>query len=209
MLDIGGGDVLQIGGGDVVPHCVDPCPVCAQPPLSDTQFWADHSGTDLASCPTCVACRLPRIPTGWGDLVEQINERHAHKELGDGGFDNGTVGIPRPHEHALWHGTSDDDVRRMAKLLRERQSKCTPWEKIVGTSSDADALVSRPRGKPLQVVCTCCNTSRNFDYIFGALKRIEHNTENGRGGKYMQSPSVIDFNERIVGLVLETLTLTL
>ena len=202
MLDVGAGDVL---GGDVVPHC----PVCSQPPLSDAEFWADHSGTDLASCPTCVACRLPRIPTGWGDLVEQINERHAHQELGDGAFDNGTVGVPRPHELALWYGTSDDDVRRMAKLLRERQSKCTPWEKIVGTSSDADALVSRPRDRPLQVVCTCCNKSRNFDYLFGALKRIEHNKENGRGGKYMQSPSVIDFNKRIVDLVLETLALTL
>ena len=181
------------------------CPQCAQPPLSPLcDFWNEHSGTDLATCPTCDSCRLPIIPTCWQQLVQQINEKHGHQPLAGGEFDNGTVGVPRPHENALWHAP-DEAVQLMATLLREKQSKCTPWEQIVRLSSDADWLVSRPRQRPLQVVCTCCATSFNFDFIFGAIKRIEHNESSGRGTKYLSSPSITDFNERVVPLVLKTL----
>jgi len=197
------GDGVQVGDGIEPPHV---CPVCSQPPLSDAEFWGAHSGTDLASCPTCLACRLPRIPTSWADLVVQINERYHHEELGAGEFDNGRIGVPRPHEHALWHGASDDVVKSIARLLRERQHKCPPWEKIVSLSSDADALISRPRHHPLQVECPGCHTSRNFDYLYGSFERIKLNTAGGRGGKYLKSPSIIDFNVRIVPQVVRALS---
>ena len=178
--------------------------MCAQPPLSDS-YWRNHSGTDLISCPTCPGCRLPRIPRSFDDLVNVINTNYADELGGAGGFDNGRSGVPRPHESALFYSATDDSaIGEMAHLLRANQ-KSTPWEDIVRLATDPEHLLSRRQPRPLQVVCPCCRKSRNFDFVFGAVVRMRKNAPSGRGSKYTEAPSIVDFEKRVVPQVVEAL----
>ena len=101
-----------------------------------------------------------------------INANYAEDLGGAGGFDNGRSGVPRPHELALWtHAADDSAVGEMARLLRANQ-KSTPWEDIVQLATDPEHLLSRRQPRPLQVVCTCCKKSRNFDFVLCGIKLI-------------------------------------
>ena len=176
------------------------CTLCDQPPLGCSSFWRDFSGTDLASCPTCPACSLPRMPQSFEDVVEMINQEHG--ELGGkAGYDEGRVGVPRPHEHALFRkGTSDEAVQAMAELLRERQ-KSLPHHLIVERSTNPDAqLEATKQPQAIQVECIGpCGKHRNFDWLFGSFERIRRNEEfGGRGSKYLSKASIVDFKTRVV-----------
>lgn len=133
-----------------------------------------------------------------------INANYAEDLGGAGGFDNGRCGVPRPHELALWtHAADDSAVGEMARLLRAHQ-KSTPWEGIVQLATDPEHLLSRRQPLPLQVVCTSCKKSRNFDFVYGACVRMRENAS-GRGGKYTEAPSIVDFETRVVKQVVEAL----
>ena len=133
-----------------------------------------------------------------------INNNYDEGLGGAGGFDNGRVGVPRPHELALWtHAADDSAVGEMARLLRAHQ-KSTPWEDIAQLATDPEHLLARRQPRPLQVVCTCCKKSRNFDFVYGACVRMRENAS-GRGGKYSDAPSIVDFETRVVDQVVKAL----
>ena len=61
---------------------------------------------------------------------------------------------------------------------------------------------------PLKVGCRCCGVARNFDWLFGMITRERLNAKDGRGLKYLDAPSIKDFERRVLPAVADALVTT-